>query len=75
MVLAVESIKTKRQTVTRIPDVLEEQGRKVVWFCGAMGMSISSYHMREQGKRPVTIGYLTEAARVLGVPVKRLRRA
>lgn len=72
--MVVSEVKVKRQTMTRIPDVLEQQGRKVVWFCGMMGMSISSYHMREQGKRPVTEGYLAEAAKVLGVPVKRLRR-
>lgn len=62
---------TERRTA--IPLVLEAQGRKVRWFCDQVGISVSSYHMRERGERPVSGEYLRRAAKVLGVRVADLR--
>lgn len=60
-------------SATNVPATLRHQGRKVRWFCNAMGISVSYYKMIERGERRTPDDYLSKAAALLGVPVESLR--
>lgn len=63
----------KMAKATGVPATLAWQGRKVRWFCNAMGISVSYFKKIESGERAVPATYLANAARVLGVDEASLR--
>lgn len=61
-----------RNHVTRIFDVLEQQGRSVSWFADQMGMSRSMVYKINWGERSLTEEFVQRAASILQVPADML---
>jgi transcriptional regulator with XRE-family HTH domain len=51
-----------------IPEVLDERGQSVTWFCRKAGISRALYYRWLDGSRPILAEQRRRAADVLGLP-------
>lgn len=55
--------------MTKLEQILKEQGRTHDWLCRNLGMKRTTCHFFIKGKRPKKIDKYEQAAKLLGVKV------
>lgn len=55
-------------TGTRIPEILERTGRKQTWLAKEMGRRPGPVNRVLRGRMPITVEFVADAVRVLGLP-------